>query len=400
MMRLNPIKLKMRSQSQIVRRPQPNKDEEKHLISFITKKRDNLISAKEIGTISTTNRRKVKIILPKINNSHYKNNQQIFINKKETIDDILNKYKNSPNQENSKEINNNNSIFDMLFKKNILIKKNRNKLNKNVIKKHMSSIEEIKRRNREIRRRKEKQEREEFELRQREAKKLMASFKVELDGNNKMKRKVGKRYTLFKEILIYLESNNITLDQLAKNDPFQHQPYMLPNSYDFFNAIKYHNYNYVTNTLEDNPNYLFTIDYFGQTPYHWAAKLGDIKMMEILISFGKHHNQKDFKGRTPIYLAAVNNNVDMCKYLLDNNANLFLRDKEDRSPADVAGNWDLKYYLKEQMSQPFNNPIYRLKLKKMLEERDDNINKKQKVSGVNKFIGVAQQLFEINQQNK
>ena len=66
----------------------------------------------------------------------------------------------------------------------------------------------------------------------------MASFKVELDGNNKMKRKVGKRYTLFKEILIYLESNNITLDQLAKNDPFQHQAYMLPNSYDFFNAIK------------------------------------------------------------------------------------------------------------------------------------------------------------------
>ena len=51
MMRLNPIKLKIRSQSQIVRRPQPNKDEEKHLISFITKKRDNLISAKEIGTI-------------------------------------------------------------------------------------------------------------------------------------------------------------------------------------------------------------------------------------------------------------------------------------------------------------------------------------------------------------
>ena len=84
----------------------------------------------------------------------------------------------------------------MLFKKNILIKKNRNKLNKNVIKKHMSSIEEIKRRNREIRRRKEKQEREEFELRQREAKKLMASFKVELDGNNKMKRKVGKRYRI------------------------------------------------------------------------------------------------------------------------------------------------------------------------------------------------------------
>ena len=59
-------------------------------------------------------------------------------------------------------------------------------------------------------------------MRQREAKKLMVSFKVELNGNNKMRRKVGKRYTLFKEILIYLELNNITLDQMAKNDPLQH----------------------------------------------------------------------------------------------------------------------------------------------------------------------------------
>ena len=375
-MRLNPIKLKIRSQSQIVRRPQPNKDEEKHLISFITKKRDNLISAKEIGTISTTNRRKVKIILPKINNSHYKNNQQIFINKKETIDDILNKYKNSPNQENSKEINNNNSIFDMLFKKNILIKKNRNKLNKNVIKKHMSSIEEIKRRNREIRRRKEKQEREEFELRQREAKKLMASFKVELDGNNKMKRKVGKRYTLFKEILIYLESNNITLDQLAKNDPFQHQPYMLPNSYDFFNAIKYHNYNYVTNTLEDNPNYLFTIDYFGQTPYHWAAKLGDLRMTKILVKYGPYLNQKDYKGRTPLYIAAMNNNKDVCNFLLSKGANIFLKDKSGLGPADAAGSPEMKSFLLDFMSQPFSDPIYKSRIKQILIDREEKIERK------------------------
>ena len=60
-------------------------------------------------------------------------------------------------------------------------------------------------------------------MRQREAKKLMVSFKVELNGNNKMRRKVGKRYTIFKEILIYLELNNITLDQMTKNDPLQHK---------------------------------------------------------------------------------------------------------------------------------------------------------------------------------
>ena len=33
-------------------------------------------------------------------------------------------------------------------------------------------------------------------MRQREAKKLMASFKVELDGNKIMIRKVGKRFIL------------------------------------------------------------------------------------------------------------------------------------------------------------------------------------------------------------
>ena len=158
MMRLNPIKLLTRSQSQMLRPSSPNKDEEKNLISFITKKRDNLISAKESTITPTISRRKVKIILPKINNSMV-NNQPILINKKETIDGILNKYKNSPNPENSKEINNNNNsnILDMLFKKNNLIKKNRIKLNKIVLKKHMSTIDEIKRRNREIRRRKEKQ---------------------------------------------------------------------------------------------------------------------------------------------------------------------------------------------------------------------------------------------------
>ena len=401
MMRLNPIKLLTRSQSQMLRRSSPNKDEEKNLISFITKKRDNLISAKESTITPTSSRRKVKIILPKINNSMV-NNQPILINKKETIDDILNKYKNSPNPENSKEINNynNRNILDMLFKKNNLIKKNRIKLNKIVLKKHMSTIDEIKRRNREIRRRKEKQEREEFELRQREAKKLMASFKVELDGNNKMKRKVGKRYTLFKEILIYLESNNITLDQLAKNDPFQHQAYMLPNSYDFFNAIKYHNYDYVMQTLDSNPNYLFTIDYFGQTPYHWAAKLGDLKMTKILLDYGLYHNQKDYKGRTPLYIAAMNNNKDVCNYLLSKGANIFLKDKNGLGPADAAGSPEMKSFLLDFMSQPFSNPIYKARIKQFLLDREEKIERRNQLLEEQKRKEENAKLLNMNINNK
>ena len=45
--------------------------------------------------------------------------------------------------------------------------------------------------------------------------------------------------------------------------------------------------------------FFFVIDYCRQTGYHWVSKLGNIKMLDLLIKFGGLHNQKDFKGRTP-----------------------------------------------------------------------------------------------------
>ena len=208
------------------------------------------------------------------------------------------------------------------------------------------------------------------------------------------------RYSIFKHITEYLESNGITLNEIVENNPFQAKPYLLKESEEFIKATKFSEYEKVQDMLKKDNKLLFSIDYMGQTPYHWAAKLGDIKMMEILISFGKHHNQKDFKGRTPIYLAAVNNNKEMCKYLLDNYANPFIKDKENRTPADVAGSFELKYLLNEHMSQPFNNPVYKLKLKNLLEEREGKIIKKRRLSGANKLIGIAQQLLDINRNYK
>ena len=208
------------------------------------------------------------------------------------------------------------------------------------------------------------------------------------------------RYSIFKHITEYLESNGITLNEIVENNPFQAKPYLLKESEEFIKATKFSEYEKVQDMLKKDNKLLFSIDYMGQTPYHWAAKLGDIKMMEILISFGKHHNQKDFKGRTPIYLASVNNNKEMCKYLLDNYANPFIKDRENRTPADVAGSFELKYLLNEHMSQPFNNPVYKLKLKNLLEEREGKIIKKRRLSGTNKLIGIAQQLLDINRNYK
>ena len=226
-----------------------------------------------------------------------------------------------------------------------------------------------------------------FERKELERKKNMEQFQKVLKNKNFqimvnksdhiiVQKKLGKRYTLFKTILNYLESNNITLYELLRNNPFQSKPYELSDSYDFLIAVKFKNYNYVAQALQYSKKYLFSFDYYGQTAYHWAAKLNDLKMLKLLIDYGLYHNQKDFKGRTPLYLAAFYNHKEICNYLLINNGNIFLKDKNGLSPADVADNQELKYYLYDYMAQPFSNPIYKARIQSFLKNREERIKKK------------------------
>ena len=189
----------------------------------------------------------------------------------------------------------------------------------------------------------------------------------------------SKRYTIFKHITEYLESNDITLNEIIENNPFQNEPYEISNSYDFIEAIKFNNYNYVIDALKYSTKFLFSIDYYGQTGYHWAAKLGNIKMMKILIDCGRHHNQKDFKGRTPLYLAAVNDKKNMCIFLLERGANPFLGDKDGKTPADVAGSKDLGEFLKNSMNMPFSNPIYKARVNAIIKQRENKMKSKGKL---------------------
>ena len=146
----------------------------------------------------------------------------------------------------------------------------------------------------------------------------------------------SKRHMVLKKVLQYLESNDITLFEYLKHNPFQKRPYQISKSFEFMNAVKFKNYEFVYEALQYSKSYLFSFDYFGQTCYHWAAKLSNIKMLTILINYGKYHNQQDFKGRTPLYLAAVNNDKEICELLLKNKANVHLSDEHGNTPADVC----------------------------------------------------------------
>ena len=195
------------------------------------------------------------------------------------------------------------------------------------------------------------------------------------DNNSKEKTKKNKpkRYSTFKKIIEYLESNNIPLFEILDHNPFQKKPYQISKGYEFLEAVKFQNYKFVRDALQTSTDFLFVFDYFGQTCYHWAAKLGNIKMLTLLLEYGMHLNQKDFKGRTPLYLAAVNNNRKVCDFLLKNKANIHLKDNFGNSASDVAGSKELKYYLGDIMTQPYSNPIYRKKILDFMRKRDKTI---------------------------
>ena len=224
------------------------------------------------------------------------------------------------------------------------------------------------------------------------APKLSRKSIVIYDVNKSRNQNISKRYATFKKILEYLESNNITLKEFIDRNPFQSRPYQIPKSFEFLSAVKFKNYKFVLEALKFSNDYLFCFDYYGQTAYHWATKLGNIKMLSILIDSGKHHNQKDFEGRTPLYLAAVNNDKNICEMLVRNRANVHLRDNKGRSAADVAVNKELKYYLGDLLAQPYSNPSIKERIANFLREREGLIQSKIKIK---KFGEIQQEIKEI-----
>ena len=193
---------------------------------------------------------------------------------------------------------------------------------------------------------------------------------------DKSEDNIPQRFLKLKKISEYLESNGMTIFEIIEHNPFQRRPYQISKGDKFLKAVMFQQYDNVREALQTSHDYLFVFDYYGQTCYHWAAKLGNIKMLNILLDYGKFLNQKDFKGRTPLYLAAVNNNKEVCEYLLRHGANIHLKDNNGNGAPDVAGSKELKYFLQDYMTQPFSNPNVKKRIQDFYEKRDEKIMKK------------------------
>lgn len=132
------------------------------------------------------------------------------------------------------------------------------------------------------------------------------------------------------------------MSDFYKNNPFNPRPFFLRNSEEFIHAVKFNNIELVEQALKSNKAYLFEYDYYKQTAYHWAAKLGNKEILQVLLENGKCSNQYDNKMRTPLYFAALNNQLECVNLLLENGGNPQICDIEGKKPVDVTTNEQIR----------------------------------------------------------
>ena len=73
----------------------------------------------------------------------------------------------------------------------------------------------------------------------------------------------------------------------------------------------------------------------GLTPLHYAAELGFIKDMQLLLKYGAQIDQRDGAGQTPLF-SAVRSHGAAVGLLLDRGANTSLRDRDGHTALHIA----------------------------------------------------------------
>ena len=145
----------------------------------------------------------------------------------------------------------------------------------------------------------------------------------------------------------YLASNEISVRSFLTKNPFPKYPFELKGSEKFIESVKFDKYETVKEALEKNKNYLTQYDYMKQTGFHWAAKLGYSRMLNLLLDYGKCCNSFELqRGGNPL----------MC-------------DLHGRKPADVTQYDDIRNLLMGYIEKPF------LEINGISDEKDNNIPK-------------------------
>lgn len=97
---------------------------------------------------------------------------------------------------------------------------------------------------------------------------------------------------------------------------FSKVPFEKANSYEFLKSIKMEKLHQCNKLLQNNKYLVYDFDDVHMTGLHWAAKMNNIRMCQLLLSHGADIASLDLIGRTPLYHAATNGNVQSVQLLL------------------------------------------------------------------------------------
>jgi ankyrin repeat protein len=97
----------------------------------------------------------------------------------------------------------------------------------------------------------------------------------------------------------------------------------------------------------------------GWAPIHYAATNGHLQIVQFLLAHGAKVDALSPSETTPLMMAVGSNNDDLIKYLLDNGADLSLRNHEGYTAIDVAqlfGKDDVRDGLKSRWTKLYKEP--------------------------------------------
>ena len=176
----------------------------------------------------------------------------------------------------------------------------------------------------------------------------------------------SKRKKVLINAIKYLSLNNIPVKEYLAKKIFPSKPFELRGSEEFMDAVKFNNIKLVKQGLVRDTDYLIQYDYFRQTPFHWAAKLGYSDLLKIIVQYSKMVNTFDRELRTPLFLAALNNHKKCVEILLENGANPHLTDKNGELAENVTTDNSIRLLLQNIQEKLFVeiNEINRKKEKK------------------------------------
>ncbi|VDN03065.1 unnamed protein product [Thelazia callipaeda] len=83
----------------------------------------------------------------------------------------------------------------------------------------------------------------------------------------------------------------------------------------------------------------------GMSALHVAAKMSAYDVMEVLINCGVNISELNSRGQTILHIAAEKGDFDLCKRLLNYGLPTDLRDNDQKTAADVAGNSEIKDFI-------------------------------------------------------